>query len=25
VPLFIKEGERIRVDTRTNEYAERIK
>lgn len=25
VPLFIKEGERIKVDTRTNEYAERIK
>lgn len=25
VPLFIKEGERIKVDTRTGEYAERIK
>ena len=24
VPLFIKEGERIRVDTRTHEYVERI-
>ena len=23
VPLFIKEGERIRVDTRTGEYVER--
>jgi elongation factor P len=25
VPLFIKEGERIKVDTRTCEYAERLK
>ena len=25
VPLFIKEGERIKVDTRTGEYSERIK
>ena len=25
VPLFIEEGERIKVDTRTCEYAERIK
>ena len=24
VPLFIKEGERIRVDTRTGEYVERV-
>ena len=24
VPLFIKEGERIRVDTRTGEYSERV-
>jgi len=24
VPLFIKEGERIRVDTRSNEYVERV-
>ena len=25
VPLFINEGERIKVDTRTNRYAERVK
>jgi len=25
VPLFIKEGEKIRIDTRTGEYAERVK
>jgi elongation factor P len=25
VPLFIKEGEKIRVDTRTGEYVERVK
>lgn len=25
VPLFIEEGERIKVDTRTCEYSERIK
>ncbi|MBP5782493.1 MAG: elongation factor P, partial [Bacteroidales bacterium] len=25
IPLFINEGERIRVDTRTGEYSERIK
>ena len=25
VPLFIKEGERIKVDTRTGEYSERVK
>ena len=25
VPLFINEGERIKVDTRTNEYRERLK
>ncbi len=25
VPLFIEIGERIRVDTRTNKYAERVK
>ena len=24
VPLFVKEGERIRVDTRTGEYVERV-
>jgi elongation factor P len=24
VPLFIKEGEKVRVDTRTNEYVERV-
>ena len=24
VPLFIKEGDRVRVDTRTGEYAERV-
>jgi hypothetical protein len=24
VPLFIKEGEKIRVDTRTGEYVERV-
>ena len=24
VPLFIKEGERIRVDTRTGQYVERV-
>jgi hypothetical protein len=24
VPLFIKEGEKIRVDTRTGEYSERV-
>jgi len=24
VPLFIKEGERIRVDTRSGEYFERV-
>jgi elongation factor P len=24
VPLFIKEGEKVRVDTRTNEYLERV-
>jgi elongation factor P len=25
VPLFIENGEKIRVDTRTNKYAERVK
>lgn len=25
VPLFVKEGDRIRVDTRTSEYVERVK
>ena len=25
VPLFIETGERIKVDTRTNRYAERVK
>ena len=25
VPLFVDEGERIKVDTRSNEYIERIK
>ncbi|MFA7401089.1 MAG: elongation factor P, partial [Bacteroidales bacterium] len=25
VPLFIEEGEKIKVDTRTNRYAERVK
>ena len=25
IPLFINEGEKIRVDTRTGEYSERIK
>jgi elongation factor P len=25
VPLFVKEGEKIRVDTRTGEYVERVK
>lgn len=25
VPLFIKEGEKIRIDTRTGEYAERVR
>ncbi len=25
VPLFVKEGERIRIDTRTGEYMERAK
>lgn len=25
VPLFIREGEKIRIDTRTGEYAERVK
>ncbi|MDR1847616.1 MAG: hypothetical protein LBR17_05815 [Bacteroidales bacterium] len=25
VPLFIEQGERIKVDTRTGEYAERVK
>jgi elongation factor P len=25
VPLFIEEGEYIRVDTRTNRYSERVK
>jgi elongation factor P len=25
VPLFIKEGEKIRIDTRTGQYAERVK
>jgi hypothetical protein len=25
VPLFLKEGEKIRVDTRTGEYVERVK
>ena len=24
VPLFVKEGEKIRVDTRTGEYVERV-
>ena len=24
VPLFVKEGDRIRVDTRTSEYVERV-
>ena len=24
VPLFIKEGEKVRVDTRTGEYCERV-
>jgi len=24
VPLFLKEGEKIRVDTRTGEYVERV-
>ena len=24
VPLFVKEGEKIRVDTRTGEYCERV-
>ena len=25
VPLFVEEGERIKVDTRTGEYMERVK
>jgi elongation factor P len=25
VPLFISQGEKIRIDTRTGEYAERVK
>jgi len=25
VPLFVKEGDKIRVDTRTSEYVERVK
>ncbi|MBW3608986.1 MAG: elongation factor P, partial [Actinobacteria bacterium] len=25
VPLFIEQGERVRIDTRTGEYAERVK
>jgi hypothetical protein len=25
VPLFVEEGERIKVDTRTGEYIERVK
>jgi hypothetical protein len=25
VPLFVKEGEKIRVDTRTGAYVERVK
>ena len=25
IPLFIEQGERIKVDTRTGEYSERIK
>ena len=25
VPLFISEGEKIRIDTRTGEYLERVK
>ena len=25
VPLFIKEGDKIRVDTRTSQYCERVK
>jgi elongation factor P len=24
VPLFLKEGEKVRVDTRTGEYVERV-